>query len=132
MLKVKHLSKKFGDLEVLKDVSFSLSQSEILTIIGPSGTGKSTLLRCINYLEKPEEGTIEINNLKFDFTDMDRNKILDLRKQTSMVFQNYNLFKNKNVIENVMEALLVVKKTRQHQRRKETLPKHRISFLNIR
>lgn len=110
MLEVKHLSKKFGDLEVLKDISFSLSQSEILTIIGPSGTGKSTLLRCINYLEKPEEGTIEINNLKFDFTDMDRNKILDLRKQTSMVFQNYNLFKNKNVIENVMEALLVVKR----------------------
>lgn len=110
MLEVKHLSKKFGDLEVLKDISFSLSQSEILTIIGPSGTGKSTLLRFINYLEKPEEGTIEINNLKFDFTDMDREKILNLRKQTSMVFQNYNLFKNKNVIENVMEALLVVKK----------------------
>lgn len=110
MLEVKHLSKKFGNLEVLKDISFSLAQSEILSIIGPSGTGKSTLLRCINYLEKPESGTIEINNLKFDYTDMDRNKILNLRKQTSMVFQNYNLFKNKNVIENVMEALLIVKK----------------------
>lgn len=110
MLEVKHLSKKFGNLEVLKDISFSLAQSEILSIIGPSGTGKSTLLRCLNYLEKPESGTIEINNLKFDYTDMDRNKILNLRKQTSMVFQNYNLFKNKNVVENVMEALLVVKK----------------------
>ena len=66
MLKISNLNKSFGELKVLKDISFEVSKGEVVVIIGPSGTGKSTLLRCINYLEKPDNGIIEIEGIKYD------------------------------------------------------------------
>lgn len=110
MLKISNLNKSFGELKVLKDISFEVSKGEVVVIIGPSGTGKSTLLRCINYLEKPDNGIIEIEGIKYDVLNMGKKDIYDLRKHSCMVFQQYNLFKNKTVIENLTEALHFVQK----------------------
>ena len=110
MLKISNLNKRFGELKVLKDISFEVSKGEVVAIIGPSGTGKSTLLRCINYLEKPDSGIVEIEGTKYDFLNMNKKDIYDLRKHSCMVFQQYNLFKNKTVIENLTEALHFVQK----------------------
>lgn len=110
MLKISNLNKSFGNLEVLKNISFEVSKGEIIAIIGPSGTGKSTLLRCINYLEKPDSGKIEIGDFNTDFSNISKKEVYNLRRHSCMVFQQYNLFKNKTVIENLLEPLLYVKK----------------------
>ncbi len=110
MLKISNLNKSFGNLEVLKNISFEVSKGEIITIIGPSGTGKSTLLRCINYLEKPDSGKIEIGDFTTNFSNISKKEVYNLRRHSCMVFQQYNLFKNKTVIENLLEPLLYVKK----------------------
>lgn len=110
MLKVSNLNKSFGDLRVIKNVSFEISKGEVVAILGPSGTGKSTLLRCLNYLEKPDSGKLEIGNFNVDFSNINKKDIYNLRKHSCMVFQQYNLFKNKTVIENLLEPLIYVKK----------------------
>ena len=110
MIKIRNLSKSFGELKVLKDINLEVEKGEVVAIIGPSGTGKSTLLRCINYLEEPEEGEIEIDGFKVNAKNITRKEIYELRKKTSMVFQTYNLFKNKTALENVMEPLTTVKR----------------------
>lgn len=110
MLKISNLNKSFGELKVLKDISFEVSKGEVIAILGPSGTGKSTLLRCINFLEKPDSGIIEIEGTKYNVSDMGKKDILNLRKHSCMVFQQYNLFKNKTVLENLTEALYFVQK----------------------
>ena len=114
MLKISNLNKSFGELKVLKDISFEVTKGEVVAIIGPSGTGKSTLLRCINYLEKPDS-IVEIEGTKYDFLNMNKKDIYDLRKHSCMVFQQYNLFKNKTVIENLTEALHFVQKKEKAQ-----------------
>lgn len=88
MIEIKHLSKKFGELEVLKDVSLTIKKGEVVTIIGSSGSGKSTLLRCINLLEQPTGGSIY-----FAGTDIvnEKVKLEDIRKNACMVFQHFNL-----------------------------------------
>lgn len=108
MLKINNLHKRFDKLEVLKGIDLEVSKGEVVVVIGPSGSGKSTLLRCLNYLEAPEKGNIEISNVKVDAEKSHKKDIRDLRKVTAMVFQNYNLFKNKSVLENITEALLIV------------------------
>lgn len=110
MIKIRNLSKSFGELKVLKDINLEVKKGQVVAIIGPSGTGKSTLLRCINYLEEPEEGEIEIDGFKVNAKNITRKEIYELRKKTSMVFQTYNLFKNKTALENVMEPLTTVKR----------------------
>lgn len=110
MIKIRNLSKSFGQLKVLRDINLEVKKGQVVAIIGPSGTGKSTLLRCINYLEEPEEGEIEIDGFKVNAKNITRKEIYELRKKTSMVFQTYNLFKNKTALENVMEPLTTVKK----------------------
>jgi putative amino-acid transport system ATP-binding protein len=110
MIKVANLRKSFKDHLVLKDISFEVSEGEVVVIIGPSGSGKSTLLRCLNFLEKPDAGSIEIGGVQVEISRANRAAINQLRKQTSMVFQHYNLFKNKTVLENVSHPLVVTKK----------------------
>lgn len=107
MIEIKHLSKSFGKLEVLKDVSLSIKKGEVVTIIGSSGSGKSTLLRCINLLEQPTGGAIF-----FDGKDIVNSKIRieDVRKNACMVFQHFNLFANMTVLENMTYAPMVVNK----------------------
>ena len=109
MLEIKNLHKSFGDNEILKGVSFKIAKGEVKTIIGPSGSGKSTLLRCINCLEMPESGKLILNNLEYDYANITNKDIQNLRKYTGFVFQNYNLFSNMNVIDNVQKPLIIAK-----------------------
>lgn len=109
MINIKALKKNFGENEILKDININVKKGEVLAIIGPSGSGKSTFLRCLNYLETPDNGVIKIGEVEVDALKANKKDIHNLRKQSAMVFQNYNLFNNKTVIENVTEALIVVK-----------------------
>lgn len=121
ILQVTGLNKKFGDLEVLKDVSLTMKPGEVISIIGPSGTGKSTFLRCLNYLEKPTKGTITIDGVTVDSNHPKHKDIYSLRQKTAMVFQNYNLFKNKTAIQNIMEPLVQVQKMPKEKAEQEAL-----------
>ena len=108
MIDIKHLSKSFGELKVLQNVSFRLEEGKVLVLIGPSGTGKSTLLRCINYLEKPDDGMITIGDITVDAKNHKKNDIYKLRRKTAMVFQNYSLFRHKTALQNIMTPLVDV------------------------
>ncbi|WP_024615769.1 amino acid ABC transporter ATP-binding protein [Clostridium sp. Ade.TY] len=109
MIKVNGLKKKFNNIEVLKNINLTVKTGEVVVILGPSGSGKSTFLRCLNYLESPDEGEITISNVSLNANKISKKEIHLLRKQSAMVFQHYNLFNNKTVLENVTEALIVVK-----------------------
>lgn len=111
MLEVKNLSKSFGRLNVLKDISFEVEKGQVVAIIGPSGSGKSTLLRCINQLEKADGGLINVCGVSMLAPDDKGNcvyappKILrDIRLKIGLVFQNFNLFPHMNVLRNITEA----------------------------
>ena len=110
MIEVKDLHKTFKQQEVLKGISFKVEKGETVSIIGPSGSGKSTLLRCLNLLEVPEKGQVKIGEVGYDATHITKEEELVLRKVTAMVFQEYNLFANKTIIENITTPLTVVKK----------------------
>jgi ABC-type polar amino acid transport system ATPase subunit len=109
-VEIRGLSKRFGSNVVLDQINLDINKGDVVAIIGPSGTGKSTLLRCLNLLEKPEQGSVSIDGDRFDLTDKSKKKKLQLRQYTEMVFQQFNLFKQKNALENVMEGLRIVKK----------------------
>ncbi|MBA2176320.1 amino acid ABC transporter ATP-binding protein [Halobacillus locisalis] len=118
MLEMNHISKSFGNLEVLKDISIQVDQGKVIVVIGPSGSGKTTLLRCLNVLERPEKGEVTIDDQTIDFSEkLDKKTIRELRKQTGMVFQNYNLFPHLSVIENIMEGPVTVQKIDKQQAR---------------
>ena len=109
MVDVKNLSKTFdGSTEVLKDINLHVNKHDVVAILGPSGTGKSTLLRCLNYLSVPTTGIIRIGDVTVDAEHHTKQDVRALRMQSAMVFQGYNLFKNKTALGNVMEALTVV------------------------
>ncbi|WP_311198567.1 amino acid ABC transporter ATP-binding protein [Jeotgalibaca sp. MA1X17-3] len=97
IMEVKKLSKKFGEREVLKDISFEVEKGKVICLIGASGSGKSTLLRCLNLLEKPTTGEIYYKNQNILENQMN---IFQYRSKVGMVFQQFNLFKNLNVLEN--------------------------------
>ena len=101
MIKVSHLRKSFGDVAVLKDVTCEILRGDIISIVGPSGTGKSTFLRCLNRLEDPDGGSVEINGVEVTAPKAD---LPAVRRKMGMVFQNFNLFGNLDVIGNVMAA----------------------------
>ncbi|AUH33253.1 amino acid ABC transporter ATP-binding protein [Paracoccus tegillarcae] len=103
------LTKRFGDNTVLNDIDLCLKPGERVAIIGPSGTGKSTLLRCLNYLDRPDAGTISIGDLSVDAASANRKQILALRRRTGFVFQNYGLFANKTARQNITEGPIVVR-----------------------
>lgn len=115
MIKLTNLKKSFGDLVVLDGINLDVQKGQVVAIIGPSGSGKSTLLRCLNLLETPDEGTIEIGDAKLNASKYTRKEAHHLRQQTAMVFQNYNLFKNKTALQNITESLLVTKKMTKQQ-----------------
>ena len=105
IVQVSHLKKSFGDLDVLKDISFDVEEGEVVCLIGPSGSGKSTLLRCLNRLEEKQGGNINILG-----TDLDEVKNLNaFRQNIGMVFQHFNLFPNYTVLENMTIAPTMLK-----------------------
>ena len=123
MIKVKHLSKKFGNLEVLKDINLDINEGEVVCIIGPSGSGKSTFLRCINQLERPTGGTVQYEGKNL----LDKNcDIRKFREEVGMVFQKFNLFPLKTVAQNVMMAPILtihMNKEEAHAKALELLDK---------
>lgn len=99
MLKVENISKSFGKLKVLKNISLEVNKGDRIVIIGPSGSGKSTFLRCLNYLAKPDSGKIYLDN-----HEINDNNIILYRQKIGMVFQNFNLFNNLTVMDNIILA----------------------------
>jgi len=115
-LLIKELHKRYGDQEVLKGVSLEARAGDVISIIGSSGSGKSTFLRCINFLEKPSEGSISVNNIDIHMVRdrdgqlkvFDKKQLQLLRTRLTMVFQHFNLWSHMTVLENVMEAPIQV------------------------
>ena len=106
MVHVQNLKKNFGKLEVLKDLSIDIMEGEVLVLIGPSGSGKSTFLRCLNQLETVTSGTVLVDGQDVTDKHTDINKV---RENIGMVFQHFNLFNNKNVLENITLAPVELK-----------------------
>ena len=109
-LEVSGIKFHYGKREILKGTGFCARRGEVCLLLGANGAGKSTLLRCLNYLEKPDSGEIQIGDFSANFDHITKAEIHQLRKYTSMVFQQYNLFKNKTVLQNVTEGLVIVQK----------------------
>lgn len=116
MIYLKDIKKSFNQQPVLKGINLKIDKGEVVTILGPSGCGKTTLLRCLNFLEKPEEGIVQVGDIQVKPKKATKREILSLRRQSAMVFQHYNLFAHKTVLENVMEGLIVTKNIRKLKR----------------
>ena len=115
IVSLKDVHKSFGDLEVLKGISFDVKKGEVICIIGPSGSGKSTLIRCINALNDINSGSIKVHGREVHDPKLDK---LELRKKVGMVFQQFNLFPHKTALENVMMAPVLVLKQNKEEVRK--------------
>ncbi|MFK3936968.1 amino acid ABC transporter ATP-binding protein [Alkalihalobacillus sp. NPDC078783] len=110
MIEVKQIKKRFGEHIVLDGIDLTVQNGEVVAVIGPSGSGKSTLLRCLNLLEQPEAGMIQVGNTQINAASYTKKDAHALRRESAMVFQNYNLFKNKTVLENIAASLRITKK----------------------
>ncbi|WP_029232307.1 amino acid ABC transporter ATP-binding protein [Butyrivibrio sp. VCB2006] len=121
MIEIEGLSKRYHDNIVLEDIELKIQEGEVIGIIGPSGTGKSTLLRCIDQLEIPDKGIISLDGIRVDLSKKNKKEIIKIRQNTGMVFQKFNLFEKKTALENVMEGLIVVKKMKKEEARKLAL-----------
>jgi L-cystine transport system ATP-binding protein len=110
VIELRNIHKSFGKLHVLKGVDLTIAKGEVVVILGPSGSGKTTLLRCINFLEHADEGEVVIDGLAVNCKHCGKKEVQALRQKTAMVFQQFNLFKNKTALENVVESLIVVRK----------------------
>ncbi|MBQ5391942.1 MAG: amino acid ABC transporter ATP-binding protein [Spirochaetales bacterium] len=105
MLEIRDIRKQFDSLKVLDGISFDVEKSDVVAILGPSGSGKITMLRCLNFLEKADSGTMVFDGKRIDLSKATKAEIAELRKKTAFVFQSYNLFLNKTVLDNVTLGL---------------------------
>ena len=105
MLEIKDVKKSFGGLTVLDGISLDVEKGDVVAILGPSGSGKTTFLRCLNYLETADSGSLVFDGEKFDLHKAGKKDVARLRRKTAFVFQNYNLFLNKTVLQNVTLGL---------------------------
>ncbi|PMH41452.1 amino acid ABC transporter ATP-binding protein [Vibrio sp. 10N.286.49.B3] len=115
MIKLDNIHKSFGDTEVLKGINLDIQQGEIVVIIGSSGTGKSTLLRCVNFLEQADQGSITIDDAHVDSQKYAQSDVLALRRKTGFVFQNYALFHHLTAKQNIAEGLVTVRGWKKDQ-----------------
>jgi len=110
VLRVSHVQKRFGEVQVLRDVSLNVEKGDVVAIIGPSGSGKTTLLRCLNFLERADAGEMCFDGKTCDLSHIAPRDVAALRRKTGFVFQNYNLFANKTALQNVTEGLITARK----------------------
>ena len=131
MLKLRKIKKSFGNLDVLKSIDLDIDEKEIVVLVGPSGGGKTTLLRIINMLERCHSGYIEVNGrvLCNDGRYIDKKSMMEISKDVGMVFQNFNLFPHKSVIENIIEGPMMVLKKSKEQSKSEA--REILSFLGL-
>lgn len=131
MLKLRKIKKNFGNLAVLKSIDLDINEKEIVVLVGPSGGGKTTLLRIINMLERCHSGYIEVNGsiLCNEGRYIDKKSMREIRKDVGMVFQNFNLFPHKSVIENIIEGPMRVLKKSKEQSKSEA--REILSFLGL-
>lgn len=131
MLKLRKIKKSFGNLDVLKSIDLDIDEKEIVVLVGPSGGGKTTLLRIINMLERCHSGYIEVNGrvLCNDGRYIDKKSMMEISKDVGMVFQNFNLFPHKSVIENIIEGPMRVLKKSKEQSKSEA--REILSFLGL-
>lgn len=113
IIEVKDVHKSFNNKEILKGINLSVNKGDVIAVIGPSGSGKTTLLRCMNFLETSDSGTITFDDQTFDLHSISKKMIVQLRKKTAFVFQNYNLFRNKTALQNVTEGLIIAHKMKK-------------------
>jgi len=118
MLKVTNVHKAFGKNEILKGVDLTVNKGDVVVILGPSGSGKTTLLRTLAFLETADKGELEFDEIKTSLSNAHKKTILEVRKKTGFVYQNYNLFANKTALENVMEGLVVARKVPKDEAQK--------------
>lgn len=121
MVELKNIHKAYGNNQVLKGIGLQVQKGEVVVILGPSGSGKTTLLRSINFLDHADSGSITVDDLTIDCACASKKEILSIRRKTAMVFQHYNLFNNKTVLENVMEGLIIAQKMPKEEAREKSL-----------
>lgn len=110
LLRVNGLSKSFGNGMVIQDFGLSVDKGDVIAILGPSGAGKTTMLRCVSFLERADSGTMIFDGKEYSLSSPSRHDVLGFRKKTGFVFQNYNLFLNRTALGNVTEGLVVARK----------------------
>jgi polar amino acid transport system ATP-binding protein len=119
VLRADNVHKRYGDLEVLKGVSFEVDRGEVKVVIGPSGSGKSTLLRCLALLEPPDEGDVYLENERL--STLGEKQLAPHRSEVGMVFQRFNLFQNMTALGNVMSGLVHVRRLPKQEARGRAL-----------
>ena len=110
MLEIRNLRKAFGPLQVLKGIDLDVNKGDVVAILGSSGSGKTTMLRCLNFLERADAGTMDFDGRRIELHRATHAEINALRRRTGFVFQNYNLFANKTALQNVTEGLIMARK----------------------
>lgn len=121
MIEIKNLHKSYDKLEVLKGINFTINDGDVVAILGPSGSGKTTVLRCMNFLVKADKGSIIFDGKEHDLANISHKEVSEIRKKTGFVFQNYNLFLNKTVLENAMTGLVIARKVPQEEAKKKAI-----------
>lgn len=129
LLKITDIRKSFDKKEILKGVSLEVKKGEVTVILGPSGSGKTTLLRTINFLEKADSGTVQVAGIKVDSAKPSKKDVLNLTKKTAFVFQNYNLFSNMTVLENVMAGLTIARNV--NKKEAEKIARDALEWVNL-
>ena len=104
ILTAEHIRKSFGNHTVLKDINLNVEKGDVVSILGPSGTGKTTFLRCLNYLEQPDSGKLTIDDVSVDFSKISKDEVKRLRRKSTMVFQQFNLYPHMTVLKNLTLA----------------------------
>ena len=110
MLEIRNLRKAFGPLQVLKGIDLDVNKGDVVAILGSSGSGKTTMLRCLNFLERADAGTMDFDGRRIELHRATHAEVNALRRRTGFVFQNYNLFANKTALQNVTEGLIIARK----------------------
>lgn len=110
MLEIRNLRKAFGPLQVLKGIDLDVNKGDVVAVLGSSGSGKTTMLRCLNFLERADAGTMDFDGRRIELHRATHAEINALRRRTGFVFQNYNLFANKTALQNVTEGLIIARK----------------------